>query len=192
MEKQEINSHGIDLVVRNIPVSVAWWLNARNPYPTSSAPEVVTYFMDYAKNGISGQRNSSRNKESDNLSHNPIAVPSQLFPCLLIAGSTRALSNNQCHNDVIKWKNFPRYWPFVRESNRSPVNSPHISQWRRALMLSLICTWINGWVNNCEAGDLRRHCTHYDIFVMGVAYCRPSFAIISQCALDISWSLSFN
>ena len=65
MEKQEINSHGIDLVVRNIPVSVAWWLNARNPYPTSPVPEVVTYFMEYAKNGISGQRNSSRNKESD-------------------------------------------------------------------------------------------------------------------------------
>ena len=22
--------------------------------------------------------------------------------------------------------------------------------------------WINGWVNNCEAGDLRRHRAHYD------------------------------
>ena len=27
----------------------------------------------------------------------------------------------------------------------------------RALMFSLICAWINGWVNNREAGDLRRH-----------------------------------
>ena len=26
----------------------------------------------------------------------------------------------------------------------------------------LICAWINGWVNNREAGDLRRHRTHYD------------------------------
>ena len=25
---------------------------------------------------------------------------------------------------------------------------------------------INGWVNNREAGDLRRHHTHYDVFVM--------------------------
>ena len=33
-------------------------------------------------------------------------------------------------------------------------------------MFSLIYAWINGWVNNREAGDLRRHRTHYDITVM--------------------------
>ena len=43
---------------------------------------------------------------------------------------------------------------------------PHKGQWRRALMLSLICVWINGWVNNGEAGDLRRHRAHYDVTVM--------------------------
>ena len=48
----------------------------------------------------------------------------------------------------------------------SPVNSPHKGQWRRALMLSLLCAWINGWVNNGEAGDLRRHCVHHDVTVM--------------------------
>ena len=37
--------------------------------------------------------------------------------------------------------------------HRSPVNSPHKGQWRGALMFSLICVWINGWVNNHEAGD---------------------------------------
>ena len=57
------------------------------------------------------------------------------------------------HDDVIKWKHFPRYWPFVRGIHRSPVNSPHKGQWRGALMFSLICAWINGWVNNREAGD---------------------------------------
>ena len=41
-----------------------------------------------------------------------------------------------------------------------PVNSPHKSQWRGALMFYLICVWINGWVNNREAGDLRRHLGH--------------------------------
>ena len=30
----------------------------------------------------------------------------------------------------------------------------------RTLMLSLICVWINGWVNNGEAGDLRRYRAH--------------------------------
>ena len=29
-----------------------------------------------------------------------------------------------CHDDVIKWKHFPRYWPFARGIHRSPVNSP--------------------------------------------------------------------
>ena len=48
----------------------------------------------------------------------------------------------------------------------SPVNSPHKSQWRGALMFSLICVWINDWVNNCEAGDLRRYRAHYDVIVM--------------------------
>ena len=27
------------------------------------------------------------------------------------------------HDDVIKWRHYPRYWPFVREIHRSPVNS---------------------------------------------------------------------
>ena len=47
-----------------------------------------------------------------------------------------------------------------------PVNSTHKGQWRGALMFSLICVWINDWVNNREAGDLRRYCAHYDVFVM--------------------------
>ena len=44
--------------------------------------------------------------------------------------------------------------------------SPHKDQWRVALMLSLICAWITSWVNNREAGDLRRHRAHYDVTVM--------------------------
>ena len=69
-------------------------------------------------------------------------------------------------DDVIKWKHFPRYWPFVRGIQRSPVNSPHKCQWRGALMFSLICARINGWVNKHEADDLRRHGAHYDVTVM--------------------------
>ena len=72
----------------------------------------------------------------------------------------------QYHDDVFKWKHFPRYWRFVRGTHRSPVNFPHKGQWRRALMFSLICARINGWVNNREAGDFRRHRAHYDVAVM--------------------------
>ena len=70
------------------------------------------------------------------------------------------------HDGVTEWKHFSRYWPFVRGIHRSPVNSPHKGQWRGALMFCLICAWINGWVNNREAGDLRRHRAHYDVIVM--------------------------
>ena len=70
------------------------------------------------------------------------------------------------HDDIIKWKHYPRYWPFVRGIHRSTVNSPHKGQWRGALMFTSICTRINGWVNNHEAGGLRRHRGHYDVSVM--------------------------
>ena len=70
------------------------------------------------------------------------------------------------HDDVIKWKHSPRYWPFVRGIHRSPVNSPHKGQWRGALMFSLIFAWINDWVNKREAGDWRHHLAHYDVTVM--------------------------
>ena len=74
-------------------------------------------------------------------------------------------------------KHFPRYWPFVRGIHRSPVNSPHKGQWRGALMFSLISARINGWVNNGEAGDLRRHRAHYGIIVMSPTYCAGTKSI---------------
>ena len=84
----------------------------------------------------------------------------------LLRLGVRSHDNNSSHDDVIKWRHFPRYWPFVRGSHRSPVNSPHKGQWRGALLFSLIWVWINGWVNNREAGDLRRHRAHCDVIVM--------------------------
>ena len=70
------------------------------------------------------------------------------------------------HDDVIEWKHFPPYWPFVRGIHRFPVNSPHKGQWGGALMFTLICARINGWVNNRDTGDLRRHRGHYDVTVV--------------------------
>ena len=65
------------------------------------------------------------------------------------------------HDDAIKWKNFPRYWPFVRGIHRSPVNSPHKGQWRGALKFSLCDLCLNR-----EASHLRSYLAHYDVFVM--------------------------
>ena len=74
------------------------------------------------------------------------------------------------HHIYHLWIHFPRYWPFVREIHQSLVNSPHKGQWRGALMFSLISVWINGWVNNRKAGDLRRHRAHYDVIVMFITF----------------------
>ena len=70
------------------------------------------------------------------------------------------------HDDVIKSKHFPRHWPFVRGVHRSPVDSPHRGQWRGALTFSLTCASTNGWANNRDTGNLRRHRAHYDVTVM--------------------------
>ena len=45
-----------------------------------------------------------------------------------------------------------------------PPPHTHKGQWRGASMFSLICAWINGWVN--KAGELRRRRSHYDATVM--------------------------
>ena len=63
-------------------------------------------------------------------------------------------------------KHLTRYGSLMRGIHQSPVNSPHKCQWRRALGFSLICARTNGWVNNRDAGDLRRHLAHYDVTVM--------------------------
>ena len=74
------------------------------------------------------------------------------------------------HDDVIKWKHFPLYCPFVWGIHQSPVNSPHKDQWRVALMFPLIWAWTNSSANNQHAGDLRCHCSHYDVTVMDDLY----------------------
>ena len=65
---------------------------------------------------------------------------------------------NNAHDDVIKWKHFPRYWPFVA------TKTSDAELW----CFSLICVWMNGCVNNREAGDLRRYRVRYDVGIMKI------------------------
>ena len=78
-------------------------------------------------------------------------------------------SLSHTHDDVIKLKNFRVTGHLCGEFTGAPVNSPHKGQWRGTLMFSLIYAWLNGWVNNRETGDLRRHRTHHDVTVMDIA-----------------------
>ena len=88
------------------------------------------------------------------------------------------------HDDVIKCKHFPRYWSFVRGIHRSPVNSPNKGHWHGALMFSLICAWINGWVDHHKSGDLRRHRVHYDVTIMDMRATGPPCDIVNLPSYD--------
>ena len=94
-------------------------------------------------------------------------------------------------------ENFPCYWPFVRGIHWSPVNSPHKGQWRTALIISLICAWPNSWVNDHNAGDLRRHRAHHDVTVMEIQHtlfpcglrCKTGWKRKQsrECCMTINW-----
>ena len=86
-------------------------------------------------------------------------------------GPTRGIMRQKESRWIITWwrhqmETFSASLALYGVIHRSSVNSPHKGQWRGALMFSLICAWINSWVNNCETGDLRRHRAHYDVIVM--------------------------
>ena len=105
-------------------------------------------------------------------------LPTLRCPLLTVPTHARII-----HDDVIKWNHFLRHWPSVWGIQRSPVNSPHKGHRRGASKFSLIWAWINGRVNNGEAGDLGRHRSHYDVIVMYifVHIIRRSIAIGSCC-----------
>ena len=51
-------------------------------------------------------------------------------------------------------------------AGNSPVNGEFPAQKPVTLMFLWCALWINNWVNNREAGDLRHHRTHYYVIVM--------------------------
>ena len=51
-------------------------------------------------------------------------------------------------------------------AGNSPITGEVSAQRPVTRRFDVFCTWINGWVNNREAGDLRRHRAHYDVILM--------------------------
>ena len=88
------------------------------------------------------------------------------------------------YDDVIKLKHFPRYWPFVRGINWSPVNFPHKGQWRGALRFSLVCAWINGWGwwFETQSPPLWRHCNGIINF----------HQLLTNCSTESNLALYYN
>ena len=104
------------------------------------------------------------------VSYEPILVSSFRITSLvlvqLILDSFTVPLHSTNHDDVIKWKHFPRYCrTFEWVIHRSPVNSPQKGQWRGALMFTLICAWTKwlgkqswGWWFETPSRSLWRHC----------------------------------
>ena len=72
------------------------------------------------------------------------------------------------YDDVIKWNIFRVTGPLCGEfTGHRWIPLTQASDAELWCFL-LICTWINGWVNNREAGDLIRHRAHYDVAIMNM------------------------
>ena len=81
------------------------------------------------------------------------------------AGACNSLLLSIPHDVVMKWKIFPRYWPFVQGIHQSPVNSPQKGTVTRGLMFFMLVR-ANSEINRRVAGDLRRHGAHSNVIVM--------------------------
>ena len=90
------------------------------------------------------------------------------------------------HGDVIKCKHFPHHWGIHR--SRKSVT--------RSFDISLICAWTNRWANNLDAGDLGRHCAHYDVTVFLLCHNFSRLAELLRAAVSVKvlspWLFAFN
>ena len=58
------------------------------------------------------------------------------------------------------WKHVLNYWPFVKNSHRSPEDSPHKGPVMKGFDVFCVISWTNNWTNSRVGGDLRRHGAH--------------------------------
>ena len=90
-------------------------------------------------------------------------VAAYAHPCQFVS-SCLWLNHVIAHYDVIKWKHFPVTGPLCEEFTGHRW-IPLIKASDPGLMFFFICAWLNDWLNNRVAGDLRRHRVHNDVTV---------------------------
>ena len=132
--------------------------------------------------------------------HNETRREIWLKPMVLHRITATALSILACHHiDYAStwWRHqmetFSALLALCAGNSPVPVNSPHKGQWRGALMFSLMYAWINDWVNNREAGDLRRHRGHSDVIVILVKiHVRMTRYLFGEREGDLTWEMLQN
>ena len=124
------------------------------------------WYASFSKNLSTNNKDGSRHRGISPGSHSWGYCPGTLLRSQVFATRLKIGDSQISHDDVIKWKHFPRNWPFVRGIHRSRwiphTKASDVELW----CLFFICVWINGLVNNREAGDLSRHRGLYDVNVM--------------------------
>ena len=69
--------------------------------------------------------------------------------------------------DVAWWRHQMSFSALLAHCEGNPPFTGRLPFQRRwALVFSLICVWTNGWANNRDAGDMRRHRAHSDVTVI--------------------------
>ena len=89
---------------------------------------------------------------------------SDTLVCLLVPGKTYCYHQDPCNNDLVSKLHLFRYscgqWGFT-VTGEFPSHRPVT----RSFDVFFIWAWINGWVNNRQAGELRHQRAHYDVTV---------------------------
>ena len=139
------------------PYSLAWWRHDMETFPP---------YWPFVK-GIRRSPVDSPNKGSVRQSFGVF------FDVRLINGwrNGGVSSDLRRHDEVIKWKHFPFYWPFVWGNPPVTGGFPPQRPVTRSFDVSLICTWTNCWANNRDVGDVIRHRAHYDVTVVPWRWC---------------------
>ena len=146
------------------------------PHKTGQFKKCVVIYGDYNDNHMNNTCciMPSYTESIVECTHMRLHIFRILYP--FVMGFILLLTLN--HDDVIKRKHFPHYWPFVLVIHRSPVNPPHKGQWRfnvffdRRLNKRLSKqSW--GWWSETPSCSLWRHCNALLLMIALVPVKRP-------------------
>ena len=66
-----------------------------------------------------------------------------------------------------------KIFDFDFDFGNSPITDELTTQRQVTRSFDVFCAWINSWINNRDAGDLRRHHVHYDVTIMEINHEAP-------------------
>ena len=169
LRPENVVHHGIQLVCWRMQLLVNWAIIVS----VDGSPSIITWCNADLLSSRLLRTWSNKIKQNE--------CPKHLVEENVVGHFVQASIRRILHEDVIKWRHFPRYWPFARGIPRSPVNSPHKGRWYGALMFSLILnkrlskpSW--GWWFEAPSRSLWRHCN--EIFEKVIWACNTQDAML--------------